>query len=248
MLIHGGAAHARWWDHLAPLLTDGRRVVAIDLSGHGDSGHRGHYSLDGWAEETMAVAGSSGLVGPPLIIGHSMGGFVTMAAARRFGADLAGVIAIDSPFRHHTPEEEAAREHRAFGPRRLYPTREAALARFRVVPDQETIGYIFDHVADTSVREVEGGWTWKFDPLIFVRAGSTPETLRRMRCRVAIFRSEYGMVTDDMDEMIFDRLGRVAPTIDIPGAGHHVMMDQPLALVTGIRTLLADWEHSIPLV
>jgi hypothetical protein len=24
------------------------------------------------------------------------------------------------------------------------------------------------------------------------------------------------------------------------------MLDQPLALVTGLRTLLADWEHSVP--
>src|ERR1700704_6445798 len=35
LLVHGGGAHARWWDHIAPLLTSGRRVVAMDLSGHG---------------------------------------------------------------------------------------------------------------------------------------------------------------------------------------------------------------------
>ena len=45
MLLHGGAAHARWWDHIAPLLTADHRVVAVDLSGHGDSGRRGAYSL-----------------------------------------------------------------------------------------------------------------------------------------------------------------------------------------------------------
>jgi hypothetical protein len=25
-----------------------------------------------------------------------------------------------------------------------------------------------------------------------------------------------------------------------------MMLDQPLSLVTGLRTLLADWEHSLP--
>ena len=45
---------------------------------------------------------------------------------------------------------------------------------------------------------------------------------------------------------MYDLLGRVAPVIEIPLAGHHVMLDQPLPLVTGIRTLLADWEHSLP--
>jgi len=32
VLVHGGAAHSRWWDHIAPLLTGERRVVAVDLS------------------------------------------------------------------------------------------------------------------------------------------------------------------------------------------------------------------------
>ena len=46
VLVHGGAAHSRWWDHIAPLLARGWRVVALDLSGHGDSGRRDSYSLD----------------------------------------------------------------------------------------------------------------------------------------------------------------------------------------------------------
>ena len=43
---------------------------------------------------------------------------------------------------------------------------------------------------------------------------------------------------------MYDRLGRAAPVIEIPDAGHHVMLDQPLALITGLRTLLSDWDHS----
>jgi hypothetical protein len=35
--------------------------------------------------------------------------------------------------------------------------------------------------------------------------------------------------------------------IEIPEAWHHMMLDQPLLLVTGLRTLFADWEHSVPL-
>ena len=55
VLVHGGAAHSRWWDHIAPLLTSGWRVVAVDLSGHGDSDRRDRYSLDTWAREVLAV-------------------------------------------------------------------------------------------------------------------------------------------------------------------------------------------------
>ncbi len=54
-------------------------MVAIELSGHGDSGRRPSYSLDLWADEPMAVVDDAGNAGPAIIIGHSMGGFVTLA-------------------------------------------------------------------------------------------------------------------------------------------------------------------------
>jgi pimeloyl-ACP methyl ester carboxylesterase len=246
LLVHGGAAHARWWDHIAPLLAAGRRVAAIDLSGHGDSGRRSAYSLDLWADELMAVVEDAGITGPPIVIGHSMGGFVTLRAASRFGDALAGAVTIDSPIRTITPEEEAAARRSAFGPLRVHPSREEILKRFRPVPDQDTLPYVSAHVAETSIREVDGGWTWKFDPQIFGRASLTPAVLTRLDCRIAMFRAEHGLVSVDLGELMYDRLGRVAPVIEIPDAGHAVMLDQPLALVTGLRTLLADWEHSLP--
>jgi pimeloyl-ACP methyl ester carboxylesterase len=246
VLVHGGAAHARWWDHIAPLLASTHRVAALDLSGHGDSGRREDYRLDVWAEEVLAVAAAAGIAGPPVLIGHSMGGFVALRAASIYGARLAGAVAIDSPVRDITPEERAAREQRAFGPLRVYPTRETAMARFRPIPDQPVLPYIAEHVAATSIHAVPGGWSWKFDPRIFARHQLVPALLTRLDCRVALFRAEYGLVSAQMSEVMYDRLGRIAPVIEIPAAAHHVMMDQPIALVTAIRTLLSDWDHSLP--
>jgi pimeloyl-ACP methyl ester carboxylesterase len=246
VLVHGGAAHSRWWDHIAPLLTDGWRVVAVDLSGHGDSDRRDHYSLDTWAREVLAVVAEAGSAAASVVIGHSMGGLVTLRLATLAGSQIAGAVAIDSPVRDMAPEDRAARQRRAFGPLRVYPTPEAAVARFRPIPDQPTLDYIADHVAATSVRPAEGGWTWKFDPNVFARDHLTPELLTRLECRVALFRAEHGLVSPQQGEVLYDRLGRVAPVIEIPVAGHHIMLDQPVALVAALRTLLADWDHSIP--
>ena len=41
VFVHGGGAHAHWWTHVAARFASEYRVVALDLSGHGDSGHRG---------------------------------------------------------------------------------------------------------------------------------------------------------------------------------------------------------------
>lgn len=247
VLVHGGAAHSRWWDHIAPLLARDRRVVALDTSGHGDSGRRQKYDLGLWAEEILAVARAAGLQAPPVVVGHSMGGMVTLVAARLFGSELAGAIVVDTPVHDMTPEEYAARIRIAFGPLRVYPTRADAMSHFRLVPPQGgVLPYVSTLIAETSVRQVEGGWTWKFDPVVFGRDGLLPDQLSRPDCRVALFYAEHGLTTAAMQDMIFDRLGRAAPKVEIPAAAHHVMIDQPLALVTGIRTILADWRHSVP--
>jgi pimeloyl-ACP methyl ester carboxylesterase len=247
VLVHGGGAHSRWWDHVAPLLADGLRVVALDLSGHGDSGRRPTYSMEQWAAEVLDVAAVGGIDGPPLVVGHSMGGGVTFVVGSVASESVAGIVVIDSAFRAPQPEEDAASLHRAFGPLRVYASLAEARARFRTVPDQPTsLPFVLDHVAETSVHEVEGGWSWKFDPLVFQRPRPGREILQSITCRVALFRAEHGLATPDVGAEMYELLGRRAPVIEIPDAWHHVMLDRPLALVTGLRTLLADWDHSEP--
>jgi pimeloyl-ACP methyl ester carboxylesterase len=245
VLVHGGAAHSRWWDHIAPLLAEEYRVVALDLSGHGDSGRRAAYGLETWADEVLAVGNAAGIEGPPVVVGHSMGGWVAFTAGARHGDDIAGLITIDSPISRRTPEEEAAVSRRSFGPLRRYPTRADAITRFHTVPEQpDSLPCIHDHVAQTSVVESDGAWTWKFDPGIFGRPRPTTDLLATVWCRVGVFRSERGLVTPSIGDEIYQALGRVAPVVEIPLAGHHAMLDQPLSLLVGLRTMLADWRHS----
>lgn len=250
VFVHGGAAHAHWWSFLVPLLADSYRIAAIDLSGHGDSGRRseGEYRLSTWAAEIMAVADDLGAAGPPVVVGHSMGGFVAIGTAATYGDDLAGIVVLDSPVSAPDPETDAARGGKVFGPLRVYPDLAAALARFRTVPEQaHYLPYVIEHVARHSLREVEGGWSWKYDPDIFVPTRSeSRDLLQQVRCRVALFRAEHGLVTPEIGAYMYDCLGRVAPVVEIPEAGHHLMLDQPLLLLTALRTLLADWEHSSP--
>jgi pimeloyl-ACP methyl ester carboxylesterase len=252
VFVHGGGAHARWWTHVATTFSPEFRVVCLDLSGHGDSSHRAEYSLEQWTEEVVAVAGAGRIDGPPVVIGHSMGGFVTIATAARHADQVAGAIVCDSPVTEPDPEIGAYRLREAFGRPRVYPSVDEAVRHFRTVPAQEHyLDYVIDHVARTSVREVPEGWQWKFDREVFTQFGSglrgvALPYLARVRCRFALLRSEHGLVTADIGRSMFDELGRVTPVIEIPEAGHHAMLDQPLILLTALRTLLADWDHSEP--
>ncbi len=242
VLVHGGAAQSHWWDHIAPLLAAGRRVVAPDLSGHGDSDHREHYDLEQWCLEALTVAVAAGIDGPPVLVGHSMGGMVAFVAAHLYGDRLAGVQIIDSPIWARFHKESADRAKTAFGPKKLYPTQDDAVARFRLVPGQDhTLPYVMDHIARTSLVEGDGGWAWKFDPKMIGRDGTALLGAGAPSCRMAYFRAECGIIPDDAYAELRSRLGESTLFTTLPTAGHHPMIDQPLPLVTAIRTTLAAW-------
>jgi len=250
LLVHGNAAHAHWWDFIAPFLARDYNVAAMDLSGMGDSDWRKNgYAMETFAREELAVCEDAGMFKldePPVIVGHSFGGFVTMLTGGLFGDRLAGVVIVDSPV--NPPDRPGGPPKRAIKPHNVYPSLAAAMARFRLMPPQTSENlYLVDWVARNSLKEVAGGFTWKFDPAIWQRfsIGDTAERLRATRCRIAVFRGEHSvLLPPQIGEYMFNLLGRSAPMVEIPQAQHHIMLDQPLALVAALRALLADWEHS----
>ncbi len=244
VLVHGGGANSRWWDHVAPQLTAACSVVALDLSGHGDSDHRASYSFATWANEILTVAEQAGDGQPAVVVAHSMGGLATVQAAASSGDRLKGIVIIDSPITQISPEEQAGRLS-AFGPKRVYPSVAAALERFHPVPDQpSSLSYVIDHVARTSLLEVPDGWMWKFDPGFTDRgARPLPETLSRVIAPFALLRAQFGLVTADMGRDMVAQSQGPSLVVEVPQAYHHVMLDQPLALVTAVRTILAAWDY-----
>jgi len=247
VLVHGTAAHAHWWDHIAPLLAaDGLRVAALSMSGHGDSDSRNVYSMDQWAAEVVAVADAAGIATPPFLIGHSLGGSITSRAAAVYGDRLAGVVIIDTPVYEGPPPAEIATSAIVFGAGRSYPTREAVTSRFRLVPEHPVLPYVREHVAAWSVTAKDtGGWGWKFDQGLFAKLDlSQPTTGQPTACRAAILRAQHGLMNADMADRLGSRLGQQVPVTEIPAAGHHVLLDEPLSLVTALRAILAGWISS----
>lgn len=248
VFVHGGAAHAHWWSFIAPMFSTQWHAVAIHLSGHGDSGRRARYAHELWASEVMAVCDDAGFPGPPVVVGHSLGGMVTIQTAATYGDQLAGAVIVDASVRRPSPEAEEGRSGRAFRSPGVYPTRDKAASHFRLIPPQPCENeYIIEWIAAHSIHETDEGWTWKFDPNLFHGTlVQLRDQLSAVRCRVALFTGELSVVVPpDTAEYMYDLMGRVAPVIQIPEARHHLTLDQPLAFVAALRTLLADWDHSV---
>lgn len=242
VLVHGGSAQGGWWEHVAPYLATGHRVLAPDLSGHGLSDRRERYGLEIWAEELYALTAmeSSGADQPPFLIGHSMGGWVTMLCAERHPDLPTSIVVIDVSLRDRSPEERASQARHQRTTLRVYGSRDEATSHFRLMPEQEVaLPYVFEHVARTSVHEVEGGWTWLFDPMIWQRSSEVRPNLQALACPVTLLACEKGLLSLEMAGRGAARMSGPVVVAQIPNAGHHVMMDQPLSLVTALRLALA---------
>ena len=244
LLLHGNGAHADWWRFIGPFFAKTHRVAALSWSGMGNSDHRPRYTIDLFIAEILAVAEAAGLsdAGPFTVVGHSFGGFPMMALANRDGARLKQAIILDTPF-----DLKQRRRPRGAGgdarPHNIYATQAEALARFRWAPPQPTThDYIADFIARLSLKQVDGGFTWKFDPFLWseFEAQDASDLLLAPQCPTALMWGELSaLVHDGLVADMARRLPAGSPMIPIPDAYHHVMADQPLALVAALRAFLA---------
>jgi pimeloyl-ACP methyl ester carboxylesterase len=255
LFVPPGGGHARWFDHVAPLFADQFHVVAMDPSGCGDSGRREVYSRELITAEILGVCEAAGLFSaetPPTLVGHSAGAQFAMRAALADGERLLGVIAIDG-LRYARLEKDHA--IKAFeGPRppprspRVHDTYEGAIARFRLAPApliEVGNGFIVDHIARGSYRQVEGGWTSKYDPAqgaTISLAFELTAALKDLRCRGAAIYAEHTHVADETaPAAIAAASGGRVTAFRIPGTSHYPMIDSPFAFVAAVKGVALSW-------
>lgn len=259
LFVHGGRAHRNWWRPFAPYFTDKFRVAALDLSGMGDSDWRPHYSLDVVIDELFAVIEAAQLSkgGRPLVVGHSFGGWVTLAAVERSGEGLSGAVVIDSPLGVPDPDEgytvikpKPEDETNPVRTNRVYATIEEPITRFRFLPNQpcEEL-YLVDHIARNGLTKAPmpgggAGWTWKFDPnqgrnfpIHFDR-----DLLIAARCPLAfLYGEDSAFAKGDGFAHLRERVKGRSPFIVMPAVHHHLMMEEPIAFISTLRALLSCW-------
>ena len=248
LFVHGNGAHAKWFHFIAPLLTRDYHVASIHLSGMGDSGWRDTYTRVLFAEELMAVCDHANLGPKPIIIGHSFGGMVTLVAGHRFQDRLGGIVLVDFTVRPKDVAEDWFTDRPPPRPTRVYQSFDEARSRFRLAPPQPCANqYIVDYIAETSLRKVEDGWTWKFDPSIYNGFSIGPkeheDMFRSMKIPVAGIMGRYSWASDDDRLTPMKEMRPEAPNIVIEDANHHILLDQPVAFVAAIASLLQTWPN-----
>lgn len=239
LFAHGFRAHARWWSFIAPFFTARYRVAALDFSGMGDSGGRSEYTAESYSRDLLAVIDHAKFE-RPAVVGHSFGGGRVLHLCAHHPERVGRAVIIDS-FVQLNDGEPSVRPTE-LRQKKIYPTHEAARARFRLVPAQNRApDYIVNHVAEHSIKRVDDGWSWKFDdtrPRLKIQHNLTGMLAGIKTPLSYIYGDGSAVVSHELAQAIVKTIPNARGPIAIPESHHHVMLDQPLSLVSALRALL----------
>jgi len=239
--LHGGAAHAHWFDRVTPSVADRFHVIALDQRGHGESGwaHPPAYGTEDFAGDLRALADALGW-DRFVIAGHSMGGHNAMAFSAWHPERVRALVVIDA--RPAIPVERLEMMHRRGerAPRR-HATVEEAVAAFRLLP-RDTVAdpALLAHIARSGVAERAGRWAARFDPDTSRLRRPTDgwRLLDRITAPTLIMRAARSPVL--LPEMLERMRGLIphAAVVEIPGAYHHATLDAPEAVTVALTDFL----------
>lgn len=253
LALHGwldnGASFAWLAEHLP-----GRRVIALDLPGHGHSDHLPsgpfvHFSFTGSVPVVLAIADALGLERFDLL-GHSMGAGIASLVAAAAPARVRRLAVIEglgpmpdnpettlSRFRNAVAQRSGRRQLRVFA-----DVEGAIEARHRAsgLPPE-----LARPIIERALRWVQGGWSWRSDPrltdptLLYMTEGQARRLLAGISCPVWL------LLADPPPPYLPPALvaARAAEIADIRiehmAGQHHIHLEHPAEVAARIEAFLA---------
>ncbi len=231
VFIHGWSCDRSYWRYQAQHFAKTHTVVTIDLAGHGASGGgRSSWSIPAFGADVAAVINEEDL-SKVILIGHSMGGEVSLEAARACADKILGIVGVDTfqDFNDVYTKEQA----------------EQFVAPFRTD---------FRAAADPFVRAM---FAWGADPLLVDRTAkamsSAPqavavaslEALCAYRPAEALKSIRLPIRCINSDKIATNVPGnrRLAPAFDVrimPGLGHFLQLEDPSTFNRLLDETIAD--------
>jgi pimeloyl-ACP methyl ester carboxylesterase len=225
IFVHGWTCDATSWEAQVPEFSRTHRVITLDLPGHGQSAppKDGHFSMELFARAVEAVREDAG-IDRAIVVGHSMGGPVVRQSALMYPQHVAALALVDGlvlmkdgnagapPQPMTGPEGLKARENMVrgmFGPNTT-PANQQHILKMMMRTSEQTAAGAMSATRDQS--------TWTNDPVTVPVLGIYADKSRlanRTAMKILYPSLEYH---------------------EVPGTGHFVMMDDPVAfnaLLTG---------------
>lgn len=243
LCIHGSAASGHWYDYVASGFTADYHVLALDLRGHGDSdavdppAYR-YPDYAGDIERAVAAIGLTDFV----LMGHSMGGMVSLMYTSQYPGRVRSLIIIDTSV---NLSAERIGQMRDIGskPGTSYATKEEIVSRYRLRPGQSSAApNVVRHIASHSCKQLpDGTWRYKFDRAVY----GTREVFdgRPLWSDVKVpALLVKGDRSPRIDDAVFADVKARCPQaelVEVADADHHVTLDNPRGFVAAVQPFLA---------
>ncbi len=253
LLIHGGRDHCRNWDWVAQAFRDEYHVIAPDLRGHGDS----QWLLGGGYNQIDYVYDVAQLMhqrqhGPVTIIGHSLGGSISLLYAGLYPDTVKRLVSIEGTgpppaFVAERINQPAAKrlhtwieELRGIAGRvpRRYKSLEDAYERMQTENPHLTEAQARHLTIHGSNQNEDGTYSWKFDnyirafPPIGLGEKEVQELYGRITCPTLLFHGKESWASNPQEDGRSQHFQNVQ-VASIQGAGHwlhHDRLDEFLAI------------------
>ena len=251
VLVHGSRLHAHVWNHFSRRFSDRYHIIALDQRGHGDSGWgaKDGYQMEHFYEDLRAVVEARKLARFTLI-GHSLGGRVSMLFAHRHPELLERLVLVDiTPGRPavSAPGEISDDSRTAVGE---FDDPEIALTHLKRLMPRAPAPLVEESVRHGLRRTGDGRYTWKYDPAFLsgARSRSTGLDLWSMVKTIPTpTLLQYGSVSNVVNGELAARMAETMPRCAverIEGAGHGLFTDQPDAFAESVERFFAATPSS----
>ncbi|MBI5947269.1 MAG: alpha/beta hydrolase [Chloroflexi bacterium] len=244
VLLHGGHQSAHSWDLVSLALADRFHVVALDQRGHGDSewARDQDYAIDTMAADAFSLIEQLGM-DAPIIVGHSMGGMVTMTVLKNHPGVARAAVLVDV-----APEVslEGAASIRSFVESAVeFLDVNEFVERVRGYDPFRSKEHIERTVRYNLLERADGKYVSKCDPTIVGRAADDAPRGRvslaeaeQFACPVLVVRGQYSNILEPAAARRFaDALAR-GELVTVGDCGHNVHSQNTVGFLHAVRPFL----------
>jgi pimeloyl-ACP methyl ester carboxylesterase len=247
VLVHGSRLHAHVWNDFGRRFRDRYHLIALDQRGHGDSGWNGDdgYRIEELYADLRAVVEARGLARYTLI-GHSLGGRVSMFYTHRHHDEVERLILVDITPGRPPVSGGAARADVSEAPQpRDFDTPASAVAYLAGLMPRAPRPLVEESVRQGMRRTDAGRYTWKYDPALFRGRVQTPADMDLWSMMAAVPTPtllQYGSHSNVVNAELAARMNatmRHCAVERIEDAGHGLFTDQPDAFAASVERFLS---------
>jgi pimeloyl-ACP methyl ester carboxylesterase len=245
LLIHGVGLSHRIWSPVVPLISGGRRVITLDMLGHGSSPlPREGATIDDYATQAFYLLDHLD-IGSCAVVGFSMGALVAQQMALDQPARVREIAAV-SGVHARNPEQRAAIRKRAreFAEKGLEPFIPGALERWLTPAFRQAHPEVEAEIAADLCANDLTGYLRSYEIFAYSDDTIAPRACA-IRCRTLVVTGEHD--SGSTAEMAHALGARIAGSkvVILPGLRHLLTTEAPELLAKHLDEFLhRDWPTS----